>query len=99
MGLLDSVRGAVSGAVNTVRETVSTTVQKVEDKAAVVAQEAKSVFDPKPSAPPPPPAAPISNNPTVSARQAALNPALLRNDLSIAAGKPPEGLQENPSSR
>jgi hypothetical protein len=77
--------------VNTVRETVSTTVHKVEDKAAVVAQEAKSVFDPKPSAPPPPPPAAISSNPTVSARQAALNPALLRNDLSIAAGKPPEG--------
>lgn len=91
MGLLDSVRGAVSGAVNTVRETVSTTVHKVEDKAAAVAQEAKSVFDPKPSAPPPPPPAKISSNPTVSARQAALNPALLRNDLSIAAGKPAEG--------
>lgn len=89
MGLLDSVRGAVSGAVNTVRETVSTTVHKVEDKAVAVAQEAKSVFDPKPSAPPPPPPAAISSNPTVSARQAAMNPALLRNDLSIAAGKPP----------
>lgn len=93
MGLLDSVRGAVSGAVNTVRETVSTTVQKVENKAATVAQEAKSVFDPKPSAPPPPPAAPISQNPSVSARQAALNPALLRNDLTIASGKAPEGAE------
>ncbi len=73
--------------VNTVENKVTETVHKVEEKAVDVAQSAKSAFESKP-APPAPPSAPVARSPAVSARSVALNPALLRNELSVASGSP-----------
>lgn len=88
MGLLDAVRAKVSSVVNTVEQKVTQTVEKVEARAVDVAQSAKSAFESKPAPPPPAPSAPVSSNPSVSARSVALNPALLRNELSVASGSP-----------
>jgi hypothetical protein len=91
MGLLDAVKNRVSVAVDQLSKTAGAAVEQVEAKAARVGHAAQSAFEPKPSAPAARPQVAVTGNPTVSAKALALNPALLKNDLTVAAngGAPP----------
>ena len=68
MGLLDSVRSGISGAVSQAKSAVTEVVHKVKEKAADVGHAASSAFDAKPATLPAAASAPVSANPAVAAR-------------------------------
>ena len=92
MGLLDSIRGAVTSAKSAVSEAATEVKAKVTEKAAEVGHAVESRFDSKPASPSAPAgAAAPSSHPTVSARSLGGGAGVLNNSLtSLFKSKAPE---------
>jgi hypothetical protein len=104
MGLLDSIGKSVSNLVTRTEETASEAVTQVKDAAVELGHAAESAFEtpkpPAPSAPPPPPAsAPSFSGPTFSARQLALNPQLVKSQVTAPAADSVGGAGDSPDAK
>jgi hypothetical protein len=104
MGLLDSIGKSVSNLVTRTEETASEAVKEVSTTATELGHAAESAFElappPAPSAPPPPPAsAPSFNGPTFSARALALNPQLVRSQVTAPTPSTVGGAGDSPDAQ